>query len=310
MGMKRLCSVVFSLVLSSVAAQQEASFSHYMFNHQAINAAYVGARNTANFTSVLRSQWAGIEGAPLTQTLSYNTALNESQLGYGFNIVNDKIGPISSTSFDVDAAYHLTINQQGHRLALGLKFSVMNYFLDTSKIMTSQPNDAAFFLDTDRTILTNIGFGAYYYTPSFYLGFAVPRMLAHADFRLEPHYYLMGGGLLRFSERFMLKPSLLLKQVNRIAGYDLTVMAIYNSRVWGGFQLRNNFNRTTFQTFAGTRSSVLLGIHLGRSISLGYAYGIPAALSIPGFNGSTHEVFLRYDIVKVIQGYLRSPRFF
>ena len=110
---------------------------------------------------------AGIEGAPLTQTLSYNTALNESQLGYGFNIVNDKIGPISSTSFDVDGLIISPSINRGHRLALGLKFSVMNYFLDTSKIMTSQPNDAAFFLDTDRTVVPNIGFGAYYYTPSF-----------------------------------------------------------------------------------------------------------------------------------------------
>ena len=53
-------------------AQQESSFSHYMYNHQAVNPGYVGSRGVTNFTSVLRSQWSGIEGAPLTQTLSYS----------------------------------------------------------------------------------------------------------------------------------------------------------------------------------------------------------------------------------------------
>lgn len=300
-------SVFYTSVLQS---QQEASFSHYMFNHQAINAAYVGSRNTANFTSVLRSQWAGIEGAPLTQTLSYNSPINKKNLGLGLSIINDQIGPISSTSVDADVAYHLTINQKKHRLSLGLKVGLLNYFLDTSKIITSQPNDLAFVLDQDRRVLPNIGFGLYYYTPSFYFGMAVPRMISNTDFGLERHYYLMTGSVFSLNENFHLKPSLLLKKVNRITGYDITLMAIYKQRFWAGFQFRNQFNKTTFQTFAGTRSSAMLGIHMGKNLSLGYAYGLPAGLSLSEFNSSTHELFLRYDIVKAVTGYLRSPRFF
>ena len=65
--MKKLYLLLWiSSLTFMVNAQQESSFSHYMFNHQAVNPGYVGARGVANFTSVLRSQWTGIEGAPLT----------------------------------------------------------------------------------------------------------------------------------------------------------------------------------------------------------------------------------------------------
>ena len=70
--------LLFSLSFSF--AQQESSFSHYMFNQQIINPAYSGARGLNSFTSIVRSQWSGIEGAPLTQTLSFNAPISSRNL--------------------------------------------------------------------------------------------------------------------------------------------------------------------------------------------------------------------------------------
>ena len=44
----------------------------------------------------------------------------------------------------------------------------------------------------------------------------------------------------------MLKPSLLLKQTKSVAGYDFTLLGIFNETFWIGGQLRNNFNSDTF----------------------------------------------------------------
>ena len=55
------------LISSICRSQQESNFSYYMFNHQAINPAYTGSRGITNLTSVIRSQWVGLEGAPETQ---------------------------------------------------------------------------------------------------------------------------------------------------------------------------------------------------------------------------------------------------
>ena len=290
-------------------AQQESSFSHYMYNHQAVNPAYVGSRGVTNFTSVLRSQWTGIEGAPLTQTLSFSGPVSAKNIGFGLSVLNDKIGPVGTTSFAIDLAYHLRLNRKDHRLALGLKAGALNFALNPDMINTLVPNDSAFQMDQEQALLPNIGFGFYYYTQNFYAGLAVPQMLAHEDYEQEQHFYFITGGLVSFSENFMLKPSVLLKQTKSVAGYDFSLLGIFAETFWLGGQIRNNFNADTFRSFSGTGASALMGINLG-TFSLGYSYGFPSSVINNGLNATTHEVFLRLDLSPKTQGYLRSPRFF
>lgn len=301
--------LIFALGCNAAVAQQEAYFSHYMFNHQVINAAYAGARGRANFTSVFRTQWTNIEGAPQSQSLSYNAPITEKNLGYGLSILNDRIGPINSTSLDVDFSYHLPLNEKQNRLSVGLKLGVLNHFINLDDIITQQPGDAAFVLENDRVFLPNIGFGMYYYSQKFYAGLAVPRVIENKTYGLERHYYFMLGGLLKPSKNVMLKPSMLLRQVRKIGAYDFSLLMIYNERLWLGGQIRNHFNGSAFQNGTGTRSTVLMGIQLGKSIALGYAYGVPSQ-NASGINQVSHELYLRYDIIGAIKGYLRSPRFF
>ena len=194
--------------------------------------------------------------------------------------------------------------------AVGLKAGMMNYFLNPDLINTFTPNDPSFILDQENNLLPNLGFGFYYYTQNFYLGAAVPQMIAHEAYQLERHFYLISGGLVNFSDNFMLKPSLLLKQTKSIAGYDFSLMAIFKETFWIGGQIRNNFNAATFRSFSGTGTSALMGIHLGKNFSLGYSYGFPSSLINNGLNATTHEIFLRIDLSSKSQGYLRSPRFF
>ena len=307
--MKKL-RLLIVLIVGQLSAQQEANFSHYMYNHQAVNPGYVGSRGTTSLISVLRFQWAGIEGAPETQTLSFNTPVSTKNLAFGLSVLNDKIGPISSTSFTADLAYHLRLNRKNHRLAVGLKAGLLNHGLNIDMINTLVPNDQAFILESDQKLLPNLGFGFYYYTPNFYAGFALPQMLPHDEFGLERHAYFITGTLFNVSEPLMLKPSLLLKQTKSIVGYDFSLLAIINEQFWMGGQIRNNFNSETFKSFSGSGLTGLMGIQLGKHLSLGYAYGFPGGIDSSGFNLETHEILLRYDFSAAVEGLLRSPRFF
>ncbi len=47
--------------------------------------AYAGSKKHTVINILARSQWAGIDGAPETQTLSYDTSLKYSGVGIGFN---------------------------------------------------------------------------------------------------------------------------------------------------------------------------------------------------------------------------------
>jgi type IX secretion system PorP/SprF family membrane protein len=300
--------LLFSISFSF--AQQESSFSHYMFNQQIINPAYAGARGLNSFTSIVRSQWSGIEGAPLTQTLSFNAPISSKNLGFGLSVLNDKIGPISTTSGDIDFSYHLRLNQKGHRLSIGLKAGVVSYLLDSDKINTSISNDPSFVMDFDRKLIPNIGFGLYYYTQNFYLGFATPRLVENKDFGIERHAYFLAGGLFNLNTSLMLKPSLMYKQTKSIAAFDASLLGIVNELFWAGVQVRNVVNSDNFQPTNNLGTSVLLGLSLGERFSLGYSYGIPSSMTNKGFNTSTHELMLRYDLIARVKGYLRSPRFF
>tara|TARA_B100001989_G_scaffold251937_1_gene232459 strand:- start:893 stop:1822 length:930 start_codon:yes stop_codon:yes gene_type:complete len=298
------------LISSICRSQQESNFSYYMFNHQAINPAYTGSRGITNLTSVIRSQWVGLEGAPETQTITFGKSINSKNLGYGVSVLNDKIGPTNSTSFDIDLAYHLKLNEKGHRLSLGLKAGAQNYSLNTNIIQTLTPNDPAFVLEKDRKILPNIGFGIYYFTQSFYSGFAIPRLLSDKEYNLEPHYYFITGGLIKVSEVFMLKPSFLLKQTRSIGGYDFSILGIINENIWIGGQIRSSFNNYGFTNFQGTGISALAGFQIFDNLTIGYSYGIPSNEISNGISIPTHEVFLRLDIFSKGEAFLFSPRFF
>ena len=298
------------LISSICRSHQESNFSYYMFNHQAINPAYTGSRGITNLTSVIRSQWVGLEGAPETQTITFGKSINSKNLGYGVSVLNDKIGPTNSTSFDIDLAYHLKLNEKGHRLSLGLKAGAQNYSLNTNIIQTLTPNDPAFVLEKDRKILPNIGFGIYYFTQSFYSGFAIPRLLSDKEYNLEPHYYFITGGLIKVSEVFMLKPSFLLKQTRSIGGYDFSILGIINENIWIGGQIRSSFNNYGFTNFQGTGISALAGFQIFDNLTLGYSYGIPSNEISNGISIPTHEVFLRLDIYTKGEAFLFSPRFF
>ena len=80
----------FLFTCSFLWSQQEAGFSLYMFNHQAINPAYVGAQNYTQFTLVNRSQWNGIVGSPETQAISVGHQFENKNVGFGLSSVIDK----------------------------------------------------------------------------------------------------------------------------------------------------------------------------------------------------------------------------
>ncbi len=69
--------VLILLGSSNVFSQQLPQFTQYMFNTISINPAYAGSRETLSLVGLHRSQWAGLDGAPTTQTLSIHSPLEK-----------------------------------------------------------------------------------------------------------------------------------------------------------------------------------------------------------------------------------------
>ena len=119
-----------------------------MFNTQLFNAGYVGASQAHTFNLLQRKQWVGFDGAPVSQSLSYGTPVNQKRLAYGFSAINDKIGPLRNNSFAADVAYHLLLNGSNKVLSLGLKLSLNSFNLNSDELNLNQIQDPLFLSES------------------------------------------------------------------------------------------------------------------------------------------------------------------
>ena len=105
--------LIFALMLTCYAAfaQQDAQYTQYMYNTININPAYAGSRGVMSVFGLHRTQWVGLDGAPTTNTFSLNTPINNSNLGVGFSLVNDRIGPTSDNTISADISYTVKMNE-------------------------------------------------------------------------------------------------------------------------------------------------------------------------------------------------------
>src|SRR5690606_12954190 len=87
--------IFIALVLSSLFsyAQQDSQYTQYMYNTININPAYAGSRDAVSIFLLHRTQWVGLDGAPVTNNVSLHTPIGDSNFGVGLSFVNDRIGP-------------------------------------------------------------------------------------------------------------------------------------------------------------------------------------------------------------------------
>jgi type IX secretion system PorP/SprF family membrane protein len=104
-----------------------------MYNTINVNPAYAGSRGVMSIFALHRTQWVGLDGAPVTNTASINTPLNNSNLGLGVSIINDKIGPTDENTISADLSYTVPTSET-FKLSFGLKATANLFSLDASKL--------------------------------------------------------------------------------------------------------------------------------------------------------------------------------
>ena len=302
----------FVLVLTSMFnyAQQDAQFTQYMYNTININPAYAGSRGALSIFALHRTQWVGLDGAPVTNTFSMNTPLNESNLGLGISIVNDKIGPSNENNFAVDFAYGFKISDN-YKLSFGLKGSANILNVDFTKIDIYNPADPRFQNNIDNRFTSNIGTGIYLNSDKTYFGLSIPSLIEtkHYDKTAsntattfiaseKKHFYFIAGHVFDINENLKFKPSILTKMVQGAPlQVDLSGNFLINQKFTAGLAYRLNAS-----------FSALAGFQVSNSIFIGYAYDRETT-KLANYNSGSHEIFLRYELIKR-NVKIMSPRFF
>lgn len=295
--------LVILFTVLSVKAQQDPQYTQYMYNTMSINPAYAGSRGHFSMSALARTQWVGIDGAPDTQTFSVNAPVGYSGVGLGLNIINDKLGPSTETSFDANVSYTISTSKEG-RLAFGMRLGGSMFSLDWSK-GTFQNPDAIFNDNLNNKFLPTVGAGVFFYKSNWYVGVSVPNFLRteHYDDFVESvsaerlHYFIIAGYVFDLTDNIAFKPAILSKIVaGAPLSLDVSANFLFNDKFSFGVSYRWD-----------DAVSAIVGFQISETLTLGYAYDLTTS-NYNNYNSGSHEVMLTFNILE--QRRLKCPRFF
>jgi len=297
--------IILLLVNLSVFAQQDSQYTNYMYNTININPAYAGSRGVMSIFGLHRSQWIGLEGAPVTNAASINTPIENTNLGVGLSFVNDKIGASDENTISADISYTIQTSSF-YKLSFGIKGSANLFNVDYTKLNRYDLIDPKFQNNIENEFSPNIGAGVYFYSDKLYLGLSVPNFLDSNQFNdntssttLENlHYYLIGGYVFDLNPDIQFKPAFMCKTVvGSPLQLDLSANFLFNEKFVLGAAWRWD-----------AAMSFMAGFQVSNGLYIGYGYDLETT-RLANYNSGSHEIFLRFELSKN-QEKILAPRFF
>jgi len=311
--MKNLYCFLFCLAFAkAVSAQQDPQYTQYIYNPTIINPAYAGSRESLSFTALSRAQWVGLEGAPVTQSVTAHTPIGDRGIGLGLSVFNDQIGPSRETFGALDLSYSLQFDTDAV-LAFGLKAGAQILDVNFQRTNIFDQTDTALQENVDNQLAPVLGFGFFYYQSNWYAGLSTPNLLKTEHFgqdnlsvngrfvaEEEIHLYATGGYVFDLSENIDFKPATIVKYVTEAPlQIDVTANLLFYDRFTIGAAYRWD-----------AAVSGLAAFQINNNFLVGFAYDREVTdLGNTQFNSGSYEVFLRYEIFKNPR-VMESPRFF
>lgn len=284
-------------------AQQDSQYTQYMYNTVNVNPAYAGSRESLTLFLLHRSQWVGLEGAPVTNNISGHTPIGDSNFGVGLSFVNDRIGPVDENTISADLAYFIQISSN-YKLSVGLKGTANIFNLDVNKLNIYNASDPQ-FQNFDSEFSPNIGAGLYLFSDKTYVGLSVPNFFETNRYndndisitQERMHFYLIAGHVFNLSQSIKFKPALLAKAVEGAPlQADITANFLIHDKLTLGAAYRWD-----------SAISGLVGFQITPTLFAGYGYDMETS-NLSNYNSGSHEIFLRFEIFN--NNRISDPRFF
>lgn len=302
--MKKIVFIALLLVVCQGIAQQDAQYTQYMYNTINVNPAYAGSRGVMSIFGLHRTQWVGLDGAPVTNSFSVNSPINNTNLGVGLSFVNDRIGPTDENAISADVSYTVPTSER-FKLSFGIKGTANLFSLDPSKLNPEHAGDPQ-FQNLRSEFTPNIGAGVYFHSDKSYIGLSVPNFFETVRYsdndvainKERMNFYLIGGHVFDLSYNLKFKPAFLFKAVE---GAPLQL------DVSGNFLINERFVLGAAWRWDAAVSA-MAGFQITQGLFVGYGYDHETT-RLRRFNSGSHEVFLRFELFNRYNRIV-SPRFF
>ncbi len=302
--MKKILVIAILLItgLSNAQEFKLAPYTQYLVeNPFIISPAYAGEGEMNRLRLSSAFQWVGLDNAPNTQSLSYDSHVLEKS-GIGGILYRDKNGNTSQIGGQLSFAHHLTINDENHQyISFGLSYKFTQFKIDVSNF--DNPNDDPIIGGDLSSFNSNFDAAFLYKLERFYISFNAANILnksVQAFDDTEPkklrNYYVYTGYIFELSEgEYEIEPSIYFKLFEsdsrsitdlNVKGKKMTDDGYY----WAGFSTRF----INDQSFSASAIVPMLGLKK-QDFYVGYAfqYNINEASELN--HGGTHMLTLGYD---------------
>jgi type IX secretion system PorP/SprF family membrane protein len=318
---------IFTLIVIFISgahllfAQQKPQYTQYVFNNLLINPAVTGIENYTDVKAGYRSQWTGLQGAPVTQYLTIDAPLGQAFLqgdatafpagggenpssrlytqnymasephhGIGLTVVSDATGPISQTNIDATYAYHIGL-ASNLNLAAGVAAGISHATLDRSQLITGNTTLDPALENGSGPWKPDLSIGVWMYSSTYYVGASVQQLLPgdlyfatnnkYSQAKTVPQYFLTAGVKVFLTDDVTLLPSFLIKEIN-----PLPVTYDINAKLSFRDKLWIGGSYRHGDSFG-----VLAGLNISSFINIGYSYDITTSQLNTVSNG-THEIVI------------------
>jgi type IX secretion system PorP/SprF family membrane protein len=253
--MIRACIHILLLLSLQVTAmaQQRPYYTQYIMNNYLLNPAITGIENYYDIKVGYRSQWVGIQGAPVTTYLTIHGPIGkkdyrqtstsfdvpgenprgksyweqytapEPHHGIGGSIIKYQTGYINRMFVNLSYAYHIGLTPK-MSLAGGFAAGFSTTSIDASKIELANPADPAIgtTIGTLRKFKPDLSAGLWLYSDRFFVGVStqqvIPQHFSLVDHdydrsTLVPHWFATAGYRFFLSDEVSVLPSVMTRYI-------------------------------------------------------------------------------------------------
>lgn len=308
--------LIYLLFPGNVYTQQEAQFSHNMFNNMAINPGFAGLRNAICATALARQQWVGFRDAernrvnPETYSFSVDAPLDFIRGGLALGFLQDQLGFETALGVKLAYSYHLDLDYG--KMGIGAQIGFLDKRFDFGEFNPITSGDPALTgaSGEETRMMLDGALGVFYMMDDeLWAGLSISqitqtsREIGPSEYQNRRHVYLTAGYnyTLPNNSSYVVSPSVLFKSDFGSFQTDVNALVTFRERFWAGLSYRIQ-----------DAAVVLLGLSF-EQISIGYSYDITLSpLGRSGRSWGSHEIFVQYCFsldIERIQQIQRNVRF-
>lgn len=297
--------MLFTPFLPALRAQELPMINPGLTNSLLYNPSIAGS-SSASYGSIWfihRESFIDVSGHPACDILSAQLPFRRYRFGLGANFLLDRANVLKTAYGSFAFAFHIPFENYS-KLSLGLSGSLQQTQLDYSKVQVLDESRYDLIINeyNDGKLSADFSFGINYRTRRLTVGGTINNLASSGIFHQDANTALLNYysaylkyALPLFNQYSQIEPFITYRKLP-LSVPKADIGCYYLSRMRNSVQkVRDIYLTAGMAVGTNLDLNFSLGISIRKRIRIMYNYEIPGTLN--HYVGSSHEIFLQYDVV-------------